>query len=187
MTEDNETEIYNTIFAQSKKSLSNEKKGKNLQKKSYPFSFYSYSLCRFFCFISQISILFHLSWSFFKMVPLVSFIIAIPASKILVHDLGRPNLDYCSFPVFLVSVPFSSSPSVRIQLISLHVLAVLRHSFFNKTASVYIKFYRTIFYLKKKKTKQKRVSWGKGVPEEQAIATNTSKSKGQIQVKKAVP
>uniref|UniRef100_A0A663EMI6 Uncharacterized protein n=1 Tax=Aquila chrysaetos chrysaetos TaxID=223781 RepID=A0A663EMI6_AQUCH len=47
-----------------------------------------------------------------KTIPPGSFIIFIPARKILVHDLGSSNLDHCSFPVFLASVPFSSSPSI---------------------------------------------------------------------------
>lgn len=62
---------------------------------------------------------------YFKANSPVSFIISIPAGRILVHDLGSSNLDRCIFPVSLVSVPFSASPSIRIQLNSFHVLAFL--------------------------------------------------------------
>lgn len=111
MTEDNETEIYNAIFAQSKKSQPNEKGKKKLQKKSYPFWFYSYSLCRFFASLAKFQYLSIFPDCSLKTILPVSFIIFIPARKILVHDLGSSNLDHCSFPVFLASVPFSSSPS----------------------------------------------------------------------------
>lgn len=181
MTEDNETERYNTIFAQSKKSQPNEKRKKKLQKKSYPFWFYAYSLCRFFCFISQISIPFLLSWLFFKNNPPSLIYHSIPASKILAHDLGSSNLDHCSFPVFLLSVPFSSSLAIRIQLIPF-VFGYSVTPFPSTKLPVFTLKWGKEFYSIKIIL---WVSWEKGASEEQTAAINTLKLKGQIQMNKA--
>lgn len=125
MTEDNETEIYNIIFAQSKRSQPNEKRKKKATKEVLSFLVLLTASADSSASLAEFQYLSIFPDCSLKIIPPVSFIISIPASIILIHDLGSSNLDHCNFPVFLVSVPFSSCPFIRTELVLFHDSAAL--------------------------------------------------------------